>query len=359
VTLVLAAAVIASGFAMAQRSIDEQRREHFDRYYPFVEWDEGLRDHWKPGQKWTGLTGWSTRHGKSIARGSVMGPFYMSEVSLADGTRVDVHNVGKKWRYRISDTPRRWVHGSVDIRPDGVTFTAGEQPKYNPPAASEHPDLEADLAGDIALRERLLDADFADTLYVFLKNGDFFKEGGERIWSIGLSRAAGLVADLRGQGDVYTDYYPHGGRAPLTDDVRNARRKLGMPELTQEELASEAVLTARFEEIKTFLIGLGWRRTTKEDEIVAADAIRRELASWEARPGGAIPNWSSGIRVPGPSPGEIRLGASPDQTAAAGRPRLHDGTDRAVEKRLHSLAISGRISEAEYRSMVARIAHTP
>jgi hypothetical protein len=335
---------------MAQMSVDEQRREHFDRHYPLTEWNEDLRDRWRPGQKWAGLSHWSTRHGKAIARWSVMGAFYVSDANLADGIYVDVHNTGKNWRYLVSDIPRRWVHGSVDIRLDGVTFSLGGQPKYNPPAPKDHPDLEVDLASDAALRKRLLDTDFADALYAYLKNEDFFKEGGERIWSIGLSRAAGLVADLRGQGDVYTDYYPHGGRVPLTDEARS-QRVLG-----PEENESEAALVVRFEEIKTILADLGWHRTTMADKVVAADAIRRELAAWEARPGGAIPEWASRIRAPGPAPGAIRLGV-PKQTSAAGRPRLRDVVDRtAVEEQLHSLAISGRISEAEHQSMVGRIA---
>lgn len=179
------------------------------------------------------------------------------------------------------------------------------------------------MAGDNALRERLLDADFADALYGYLKNEDFFKEGGERIWLSGLSDTAGFVAKLRGQGDVYTDYYPHGGRAPLNDRAYAARRTLGPPELTPDETALEALLTARFAEIKIMLARLGWRLATTEDRKIAAAATRRDLASWEARPEGPAPDWVAKIQAPrSPPPGALRLlGVHPSQMTEAERAR--------------------------------------
>jgi hypothetical protein len=364
---VIAGAVFVGGFAMAERLADAQLQENLDRYYPLIEPSADPPGRWQAydngqsGQKWTGETRWSIRYGGSIVRLGYGKPEYVTKARLADGTRVNADSVGDGWRYQISDGPRRWVHGTIDIRPDDVIFTPGEQPKYTAPTRGDHPSFYADLAGDNALRERLLDDDFADAVYAYLKNEDFFKEGGERIWSNGLSDTAGFIADLRGQGDVYTDYYPHGGRAPLDDRAYAARRTLGEPELAPEEVAFEAALTARFAEIKTILATLGWRRATAEDRDVAALATRRDLASWEARSAGGAPDWISKIQATQPPPpGAIRLrSVHPNQMTAAERDRDEEITTQALPKRLYALATSGRISEIEYREMVTRIRHIP
>ncbi len=254
---VIAGAVLVGGFAMAEKLTDKQVREFFDRHFPFVEQDEeppGRRqEDGRSGRSWSGKLGWRTRHGTSIVRWDLGRPTFVSGAIVADGSVADVQYVGS-WRYQISENPRRWVHGTVDIRRDGVTFTPGEQPKYVAPAVTSSPDLAFDLAGHSELRERLLDADFADALYAHLKDGVFRKGDSDRIWSVSMRRAAAIVADLRGQGDVYLDYYPHGGRFPLTE-----------PRYTPEEVSYEAALTARFAEIKAILAGLGWLLATAEE----------------------------------------------------------------------------------------------
>jgi hypothetical protein len=239
---------------MVEKLTDEQARASFDKHYPFIEQNEGPPGRWqeddRPGRSWSGKLGWRTRHGASIVGWSLGRPKFVWGADLAAGTHrgespVYLQYFGT-WRYLISDDPRRWVHGTVDIRTDGVTFTAGEQPKYIPPVQSERPDLEADLASDAALRERLLDNDFADALYLYLKNEAFFKEGRDQIWSVRMRHVAAIVANLRGQGDIYIDYYDH--------------------------RSYEAPLTAHFPEIKAILAGLGWRLATKEDfEMIEMD----------------------------------------------------------------------------------------
>jgi hypothetical protein len=355
---VLAGAVFVGGFAMAEKLTDEQVRAFFDQHYPFIEQNEEppghvvANDDGRPGQRWSGQSGWRTRHGTSIVRWRLGRPVFASGADLADGTRVDVQNVGN-WRYQISDNPRCWVHGTVDIRPDGVTFTPGEQSKYIAPAPSGHPDLAVDLKGDDEVRERLIGADFADTLYGYLKNGEFFKEGGDWIWSTGMASAAGIVANLRGQGDVYTDYFPHGGREPLPPF---ARRRL-----TPEQAAFEAALSDRFLEIEAIVTRLSWRRVKEEDRQIDAATTRRDLALWEERPQGVAPAWAAKMHAPRPrSPGAIRLLKNRrEPTTEAERTRFDEIENQTLEIRLYSLATSGRITEAEYRSMVIRIARIP
>lgn len=346
---------------MAQMLTDEQIRENLDRAYPLIEPSSEPPGRWhayedgRPGQFWKGQSRWSVQHGQAIVRWGYGKPEQVSGASLADGTQVDASwLISGGWRYRVSRKPRRWMHGTIDIQPDGVKFTPGAQPKYVPPTPSEHPSLYVDLAGHVALRDRLLDEDFADALYAYLKNEQFFKEGGERIWSNGLSGTAGFVANLRGQGDVYTDYYPHGGQLPRSELPYLARMN---PGLTPEEALREEALTNRVSEVKTILAELGWRRATAEDRNAAAVATRRDLASWEARPEGMTPRWVAKIQTPPPPPpGAIRiLKKLPSQMTDAELERDREIATGALPKRLRALATSGRITEDEYREMVARI----
>ena len=335
-------AVRASGdVAMSKKLTDAEHCEFLDRHFPLIEHGAEppgryVNDEFNgpPVRRWSGQTSWSTRHGDAVVRWSRGRPVYVEHAALPDGTPVRTGNVAgdglSHWRYQVSEEPRRWLHGSIEIRPDGVAFTVGEQPSYAPPAQIGLPDL----AYDRALRDRLVDADFADTLYAYLKNGEFWKHGGDRIWSIGLSSAAGLVADLRGRGDIYTDYYPHGGN-----------------------LGGHRV--AVFDEIAQLLNRLGWRKATEGDKIAAAVFTRRDLDSWEARTSASAHEWALKLKVPAPLPAAARLVARSGQQTEQQNLREAECSDLTLEKRLHALAMSGRISESEYASMAVRIRKIP
>jgi hypothetical protein len=350
---------------MAEMLTDAQIREVLDRHYPLIDPNSEPPGRWqayedgRPGQRWKGQSRWSVRHGQAIVRWGYGKPEQVSGASLTDGTHVDVSWwVGDGWRYPASRKPRRWIHGTIDIQADRVMFTPGEQPKYVPPTPSEHPSLYVDLAGHVALRDRLLDEDFADALYAYLQNREFFKEGGDRIWLNGQSELAGFVANLRGQGDVYTDYYPHGGQLPRSESPYAMRAN---PQLTPEEALREEALTSRVSQVKIILSELGWRLPTAEDRNVAGAAARRDLAAWEARPAGAAPDWVAKIQAPRPPPpGAIRLRSKlPGQMTDAESDRDREIATQALPKRLHALATSGRITEDEYREMVGRISRIP
>ncbi len=302
---------------------DPKHQEFLDRAYPLIDQNAEPPGRWLVDKKWSGQSGWRTRHGDSEVRWSYGEPHYASNVLLADGTRIDVQKCmgsPSPFRYRLSGEPRRWLHGTIDIQFERVTFTPGEQPSYKPPAKSEHSNLEFDLAHDGDLRHRLADEKFADALYFYLQNGDFWKESGDRIWSCGMNQAGALVANLRGYGDTYNDYYPWG--------------------------LVEPVVPADLDEIAKRIAAHGWRKATTEDKGFATEAIRREMASWEMRPEASVPDWA------------IRF-----QAAMVENPRFLDhhyrGEQRELMRRLHVLAISGRILESEFRSMYRRIYVVP
>jgi hypothetical protein len=348
VILVAAGAAMFGAAAMSQGARDLALRKYFedDDRYPFIDQNAEprgrLRHHASGvGQVWSGKSGWRTRHGNAVVVWSRGRPIRVWNALLADGTEVDASPTGisaSSWRYRLPGKPRRWQHGTAEIRSDGVSFTPGEPPPYVPPVAIDGPNLEADLAHDDALRRRLADEAFADVLFAYLRNGEFWKEGGERIWSIGHSSAGALVANLRGHGDIYTDYYPFGGAEKAA---------------VQEKMATWSA------EITSMLQVLGWRRATVEDKTVAATYTRRDLASWEERPAGETPAWATKLRPPSAQRGRVILRAQSGQMTDQQRERHEEIVSQSLQKRLYALAISGRITEAEYRSMARRIHQIP
>ena len=354
IVIILAASAGMIGAMAEERLSPEEVRKHLDRLYPFI--DQGTEP---PREK----IGWRTRHGEAVVMWQSRRPIKVWDARLPDGTAIEASaNLGSAlpWRYLRSKDPRRWQHGTVEIHSDGVTFTPGELPPYEPPIATDVPNLEADLARDEVLRRRLADERLADVLYAYLKNGEFWKEGGERLWTIGLSSAGSLVARLRGYGDTYLDYYPYGGGAvPLTEAMLEMRRKLGHPELTPEQEAVQAQRVAQFEEITSILRALGWRRATAEDKATAAIYTRRDLAAWEERASADTPEWAQKLRPPSPPRGIMILRTPLQQMTEQERKRHEEVVSQSLQKRLYALATSGRISEAEYRSMIGRISQIP
>lgn len=366
----LAVGVVTFGnAAMSQDSRDFALRKYFDDddRYPFVDQDAEPPGRPQPhasgiGQVWSGKSGWRTRHGNAVVVWSRGRPIRVWNALLADGAEVDASPTGinaSSWRYRLPGQPRRWQHGTAEIRPEGVSFTPGEPPPYEPPVSSDGPNLEADLARHEPLRRRLADEAFADVLYAYLKNGEFWKDGGDRITVIGLSSGGGLVANLRGHGDIYLDYYPHGGAGPITEMVRAARRRIGVPEMSPEEAAFQEKKIAWFDEITATLRTLGWRRATVEDKATAAIYTRRDLAAWEERPPSDTREWAKKLRPPSPPRGMMVLRTPLQQMTEQERQRHEEVVSQSLQKRLYALATSGRVSEAEYRSMIGRISQIP
>jgi hypothetical protein len=329
IAIALVAGVSLFGWpAMSQDNIDPSFRQHLDELYPFIEQNAAPPGRWqqydnRPGQFWSGKLGWRTRHGDAVVMWSLARPSRAWGVRLADGTVIEAEaTMGSPlpWRYQLPGALRRWLHGTVEIRPEGVTFAPGEQPKYEPPAVGDSPNLEADLAGHDALRHRLIDEQFAEMLYAYLANGDFWKLGGERIWSIGMSRGGALVANLRGYGDTYIDYYPYGASGPVSEATREMRRRFGQPELSPEEAAVQAQRLAWFNEITELLQAVGWRRATEEDMAVAGGiyALRYRLVGAAA----GSPDAGMGERAAGAQDGrrdrdEPRGARSHDRATAA------------------------------------------
>jgi hypothetical protein len=138
------------------------------------------------------------------------------------------------------------------------------------------------------------------------------------------------------------------------------RRKLGHPELTPEQAAAQEQRVVQFKEMSSILRALGWRRATAEDKAIAAIYTRRDLAAWEERASADTPEWAQKLRPPSPPKGVITFRArSTREMSEQERERQEEIASQSLQKRLHALATSGRITEAEYQSMTRRIRQIP
>jgi hypothetical protein len=342
---------------------------------------------------------WRTRHGPAVVWWSLGRPFNVELALYPDGTRgIAKHVQDSAWRRQAADN-RRWVHGTVVIQPNDVVFTDGRQPVYTPPSPTDVPDLEADLARDIEFRNALQDDRFAHAVYAVLSTHIFYKKEDEQGWISGSSGAAALIADLRGLGETYSDWYPHGGIAGVYPDdrpVREAEIRASIewlsrplddrmaPPLTQEtlrdferpleemeeqrlkllEMAKRGLTSLdanadAFTAVHTHLTRIGWRTENAEDrkrnEKARSDrlaAFLPEIETLEMRPSGVA--------------GDGTQSLSQDTTRLVGRdPAVSDSRQRTytshslgadeLRSRLSGLATTGRISKPEYYSLLKRL----
>jgi len=201
---------------MANKFSDAEHQASLDKNLPYIEQGAEPPGRWVPdaqlpgAQKWDGQTLWSTRHGDTVVRWSLGRPFRIDFASYPDKTRgVVLENGYGRWR-RLAANGRNWVHGTIEIKANDVTFSDGEQPIYTPPLKTAIPNLEADVAHDAGFLDALQDDDFANAAYTVLKTDCFYK-GELRGWRADSGRAAELVANLRGLGESFNDWKPYGG----------------------------------------------------------------------------------------------------------------------------------------------------
>jgi hypothetical protein len=225
---------------MTNKLTDTEHQPSLDRNFPYIERDAEPPGRWVSdplGKKWDGQSHWSTRHGDAVVRWSLGEPFRIDFALYPDRTRGVVQKNGYgRWR-RLAMNARNWIHGTIQIKADDVTFSDGEQPIYKPPQRTSVPILEADLADDAKFLEALQDDGFADATYELLKQHQLYK-GELRGWKAGSGRAAELVANLRGLGESFDDWKPYGGS-------RDA---------------------ACLHSVHEHLARIGWRVETKEDQ---------------------------------------------------------------------------------------------
>ena len=118
---------------MTNKLSDTEHQASLDRNFPFIERDSEPPGRWVSdplGKKWDGQTHWSTRHGDAVVRWSLGEPCRIDFALYPDRTRGVVQKNGYgRWR-RLAVNARNWIHGTIQIKADDVTFSDGEQPIY-------------------------------------------------------------------------------------------------------------------------------------------------------------------------------------------------------------------------------------
>jgi hypothetical protein len=191
-----------------------------DEFYPFIDQDDEPPGRWVvdpelsgPGtgeevKTWQGQSGWRTRHGEAVVRWLLGRPHTVWGALLPDGIRGEIHFTLDHGFRRPTTGDRRYIYGDIDIRRDDVVFTDGKQPVYTPPPQTAEPDLEADLARDPPFLNALRQDDrFARAMYWVFRNRTFVESKSGGIWQCGDRQASRLVANLRGMGESYLDYF--------------------------------------------------------------------------------------------------------------------------------------------------------
>lgn len=227
--LLVLATVVSVAPQVGMRLSDEEHKAYLDKQYPFIEQGVEPPGRFAPNPQmhgmmtWSGQSGWRTRHGPVVVWWSLGKPFKTEFARFPDGSRgIAQHMLDYGWRRRAADT-RRWIHGTIEVRPNDVEFIDGQKPVYSPPPLTDIPNLEAELARDAEFLNALQDDRFANAVYVVFGNRTFYKGADERGWSCGLRQAARLVRDLRGLGESYQDWFPYGELAGTYPDDRPER----------------------------------------------------------------------------------------------------------------------------------------
>ena len=148
-----------------------------------------------------------TRHGSAVVIYWGGRPREAFDVLLPDNTRGYVRQTDISDRtFRRRGPNKVWMHGELSIQSDEVVFVDGEQPVYVPERHGGEPNLEIELAGDVQFRNAMLDQAFALGVHNLLLLNEFIKYSGMLTWSVGVGRAARMVAGLHGRNECESDW---------------------------------------------------------------------------------------------------------------------------------------------------------
>lgn len=215
-------------------------------------------------KRWRGQSSWKVAHGPAVAHWLLGTPNWVENALLPDGSRGDVRSMGlltgrDENNWRRPDGNGGWLYGEVELGGDAVFKDAASQPRPDPVVRADdgRPDLEADLAASTQLLAAVQDEDFAQALYAAMCNQDW-RAGTSGRWSCSWRRAGGIVADLRGKGEIYNDWYCSGiggddvvPEGTVREDVRILLGQIGWHPLSREELeADHEVAASRIRELE-------------------------------------------------------------------------------------------------------------
>jgi hypothetical protein len=164
------------------------------------------------------------------------------------------------------------------------------------------------LAGCAEFRELIADRSWAEQAYLMFPNREW--RAGEMRFGMSWRSAGSFIADTRGEGEEYLDYYIPYCWGDLEDDP---------------------AMQARLAEL---FATLGWKEIVQADRAeLFLDALRL-LALSEERPRAEVPEWYRGVFERDPAPAAPPVG---------------------LMGRVHQLAEQGQVSQTEFDSMISAL----
>jgi len=227
---------------------------------------------------WQGEPAWLTRHGPATVRHLLGKPFSVESCATPEG-RLPVERADptdtRWWRRPAAGRVGGWVHGTLDITDDDVTFTdaVDHAPSVGtvPPNRGGGPCLMAEISGNGPALARLQDRGFAFAVRDRLVGQEFRKAGTSGRWSVSWRGAGAVVAALRGLGEHYMDFA--WGDPAAADDTPSEHR-------------------ARAVAVDAWLSALGWAALTEGERRADHAAAMALIVRAEASPPGACPEWA-------------------------------------------------------------------
>lgn len=166
-------------------------------------------------------------------------------------------------------------------------------------------DLETELGACEDFLSLLKERAWAEQAYLLFPNREWISERGR--FSLSWRAAGGFIADARGDGETYLDYYIPYCWGTIVEDHAMQERLEGL------------------------LAALGWREVGPDDRARFFLDGLRVLVLAEDRPAGPVPEWYRSVAERSPEPDELPT-------------RLID--------RVHLLARRGQVSQEEFGSLV-------
>jgi hypothetical protein len=162
--------------------------------------------------------------------------------------------------------------------------------------------LDIDIQSHAEFMARIADMDFAVNAYCMFLNREWFHGSGDR-WAVSWREAGGIVADWRGVGESYIDFYMSDFFSPASVNVD-----------------CQLAIAGMFGEA-------GWMEMTPRKELEYREAALLVIEQRENQPTVGTPDWYGRF--------------------SAVEARGHDG----ARDRLHALARRGLVSQEEFLSL--------
>lgn len=254
---------------------------------------------------WQGETSWITRHGDGTVRWLLGRPVAAYGASLAGAGTLERCETFSPFDQQFWRRPNPYgpgyVTGLLTISNDGIVFVDAPRP-----VDDEEPiGIIADMLAHPDAKALFQKDGFAGAFNEYLRNADFRRNGTDDLgWSASFRAIGGIIANIRGIGESYLDFYLH---APAFSEADTA-------------------------DVEALLEAVGWHRMSDQELASQHSQALALLEEIEARPDGAIPM-------------DQRIGLATDRDRVA--------NPRSASGRMHIASIDGKATAEEHHRFFA------